>query len=120
MSPKTSLALHIVPALALPLTAVALSSVGNVDSFQNWLLGYAQLSTRTLPLLAACVVGIAIMVHYFAATSDGLAFKAVMGGALIGLLTGIIASTAVGISPLLVATLTAIGGAGGWAFLPRR
>lgn len=119
MSPRTSFALHIVPALALPLIAFAVSSVGNVESFENWLLGHAVLTTRILPLLAVCVIGIAIMVHYFARNSDGPAFKAVVGGALIGFLVGILANAALGLSPLLVLTLTAIGATGGWAFLPR-
>lgn len=119
MNSKTSLILHVIPALALPLAAVGFSSVGDVESFGNWLLGNTQLSTRTLPLLAVSLIGIAIMARHFAITSDGHAFKSAIGGTLIGLFIGILANTAVGISPLLVITLTAIGMAAGWAFLPR-
>lgn len=119
MSPRTRLVLHVLPAMALPLLVFGASTVGNVESFENWLLGHAELSTRILPLVSAVVIALAIMLHHLAGSTDRSTLKAIVGGALIGFLAAVVGNMLSLASPLLGMTLTIAGALGGWAFLPR-
>lgn len=119
MSPRTSLILHVVTTTAILFLVFATSSVGNVESFENWLLGRAELTTHILPHLAAAIIATAIMLHYIVTSADTPALKATVGGASVGFVVAILGSTFAGISPLLGLALTATGAIGGWAFAPR-
>lgn len=119
MSDRTSLALHVALAAIVFVSLFAMSSVGDIQSFQSWLLGYSALSTRLIGLVLGVLIPALIIIRYFAGRTDEDKLRWIAGGGIAGFLVAFVAGLAVDIAPVMGLALIAAGALGGWVLAPR-